>query len=376
MTRETSSIDKVALLATGDEILNGDILNTNAAEISQRLFNQGIPIGMQMVCSDSTEDIKRAITFLLQSHRALIITGGLGPTSDDLTRFALAEVLKRELIFDEPTWQVIIERFERFKLGFPPDNNRQQALFPSKSTIIMNTRGSAAGCMIKENNQLIFMLPGPPAECLPMVEQTILPALISEGLQHTTYFEKWLLFGVSEGHIAETLDAIAQPFNCVTGYRLWYPYVEFKIYAHQEIDFKAVTVKIKETITPYLIGDGKKSACEWLKEYCLQTQTIIHFHDHATGGLLESILKTPQTVNYLIFNTNNNDNLRVTINGLDDFWQENNSSTTTLELIFTEKNKKHSFHKEIPFRGIRVKQYAVEWICRMIYEYLVVNKLK
>ncbi len=374
MTRDTPSPNKIALLATGDEIINGDILNTNATEISQRLFNHGMQIGMQMVCSDSTQEIETAITFLLKSHRALIITGGLGPTSDDLTRYALAQVFNRQLIFHESIWQNIIERFERFKLGFPPENNRQQALFPLNSTIITNARGSAAGCLIKENNQLIFMLPGPPIECLPMMEQTVLPILLNEKLQQTTYLQKWLLFGVSEGHIAETLDAIAKPFNCMTGYRLWYPYVEFKIYTHQEIDFKTLTAKIEKTIAPYLIGDGKKSASELLKAHCLQTHKIIYIKDHATGGLLESILKTPKTAHYLIFTQNppiHNLNLAVTIHGLIDFWQEKETSISSLEIIFAEKNQQHALKQEIPFRGSRIKQYAVEWICREIYNYLI-----
>src|SRR3990167_2392698 len=100
MTRQTLSSNKIALLATGDEIINGDILNSNAQEIAHCLFNHGMSIGIQMVAPDNLNEIETAIHFLLKNHRALIITGGLGPTSDDITRFAVSNALQSPLVFN------------------------------------------------------------------------------------------------------------------------------------------------------------------------------------------------------------------------------------------------------------------------------------
>ena len=146
MNRNTHLLHSVALLATGDEIINGDILNSNAQEIAQKLVEHGIQVGMHLTVGDNSAEIRAAISFLLQHHRALIITGGLGPTTDDLTRYALAEVLNRELLFDEPTWQRIVDPLNKLGYTVPPENNRQQALFPEHAVIIPNVHGTAAGC--------------------------------------------------------------------------------------------------------------------------------------------------------------------------------------------------------------------------------------
>ena len=178
MSRETTSTNKIALLATGDEISHGDILNTNSQEIAQRLFNQGMQIGTHITTPDQISEIETAIHFLLKDHRGLIITGGLGPTSDDLTRYALSNATQRKLIFDEQTWDTITTRLKRFGYDKFPESNRQQALFPEGATIIPNPNGTAAGCFLKLNNQYIFMLPGPPVECLPMVDHVVVQTLI------------------------------------------------------------------------------------------------------------------------------------------------------------------------------------------------------
>ncbi len=380
MTRDKStSSHQVALLATGDEICNGDIINSNSQEIAQRLFSQGIQVGTHMSVSDNLADLETAMRFLLQNHNALIITGGLGPTSDDLTRVALAQVLQRPLVFDEPTWQAIVARLDRFGIHTPPESNRQQALFPKDATIIPNPNGTAAGCMAKQTNddgleQFIFMLPGPPVECLPLFDNTVLPTLKNNHFQKIVHYDKWLLFNISEAEIAEKLDKIAQPFDCMTGYRFWYPYIECKLYSNNEVDFATVLPLIKNAIAPYLIGDGKSTASELLKREILTLNETLTICDFATGGLLESVLKTPETNSRLNFSydiKNMSAELQVTITGLAEFWQqEEDHRSTTLEMTFMNHGKQQADNASIPYRGYRVKQYAVEFICNQIYIFL------
>jgi len=357
----------IALLATGDEIKNGDIVNTDAQEIAKRLFENGMTIGIHLVVGDQTIGIESAIHFLLQSHTALIITGGLGPTSDDLTRFALANALKRELIFDETTWNQIDARLKTVGYTKTPENNRQQALFPKNAEIIPNSSGTAAGCVIEENDKIIFMLPGPPYECLPMVDHIVIPRLKTLQYSHLFYYQKWLLFSVSEGHIAESLDAITKNFDCTTGYRLAYPYVEFKMYSHQEKDFQALLPKVLKIISPYLILDGSKPASEFLKEKILSLRQPITILDQATGGLLETLLVTPETHQKIYFDTKQSTAWQIEISGLTAYWENINTTQAHLDIIFKKHNiVEKSVHKDIPFRGSRVKQYAVEYICREI----------
>lgn len=368
MTRDTTATpNRIALLATGDEITNGDILNTNAQIIAQKLFSNGMHIGQHMTVSDNTSEIEQAITFLLSTHRALIITGGLGPTSDDITRYALGKALNRQLAFDDATWQSICDRFKTLGYqGEPPEGNRQQALFPDGAKIISNPSGTAAGCMIDHQEQLIFMLPGPPFECLPMVDTFVLPKLKQAQFSEILFYDHWLLFGVSESVIAEQLDALAKPYQCTTGYRLAYPYIEFKIYSNHEKDFRAFVALAEKALAPHLISDGKQTASSMLKKKIETLDFVLSIHDNATGGVFESLIKTPKNSANLDFFA---EKPAVKILGLSEYWEEEDASDTSIEIQFSNGS---TVKRNIPLRGreSRVKLFAVEYICEQIYLFL------
>jgi nicotinamide-nucleotide amidase len=367
MARDSVIPFKIALLATGDEICQGDIVNTNSQNIAQRLMNASMEPWLHALVPDVISDIETTLRFLLNSHQAIIITGGLGPTSDDLTRFALGKVVDQELVFDEATWDAICRRLQTFGYAIPPNSNRQQAMFPVGAHIIPNPNGTAAGCFMKLGEQFIFMLPGPPRECLPMVDQIVLPTLKAAGFEQTSYRKKWLLFGVGEGKIAEELDALAKPFDCVTGYRLSYPYIEFKLHSYQLSDFQAATALLEKTIQPYLFGDGQVTASLKLQELLNNTALNLQISDHATGGALQSALQTPKNYQQVRF-TESIDNSKpfVFIDGLKDYWSEQDTMKTTLTMEFSD----HTVTLDIPFRGKRVIQYAVEIAAHHIDEYL------
>jgi nicotinamide-nucleotide amidase len=377
MTREKVSNNRIALLATGDEISHGDILNTNTQEIAATLFDHGMTIGVHVTTGDNINDIEKAISFLLENHRALIITGGLGPTSDDLTRYALANALHEPLVFNDSTWEAIVKRLKHFGYDTPPDSNRQQALFPKNALIIPNPNGTAAGCMINLQNQLVFMLPGPPIECLPMIESTVLPTLTKHHFKETRHHQKWFLFGVSEGQIAEELDAVAKPYDCITGYRLWYPYIEFKIFSNNDAHFQSLLPKIQKIIAPYIIQDGQDIASSLLKKELTRLTSPLIIADFATGGLLESTLRTPETHTHLIFShdmPHTHKSCYVLIKGLNELWEDKkNVSKTSLEMTIDYNQSTHIIKKDIPFRGIRVKQYAVEYICWQLYQFITTS---
>ncbi|MDX1902466.1 MAG: competence/damage-inducible protein A [Gammaproteobacteria bacterium] len=367
--RESNSDRKIALLATGDEIVHGDIVNTNSRDIARQLIEHHMTPGTQMVASDHIDDIEQAIRYLLQNHDALIMTGGLGPTSDDITRYALSKALNLPLVFHDHVWDNIVQRLHRFGYDTPPESNRQQALFPAGSIVIPNDAGTAAGCRLEHNDKQIFMLPGPPTECLPMLESIILKQLQQTGFAHESYHANWLLFSVSEGQIAETLDAIAAPLQCQTGYRLSYPYLEFKLYSKDKAQFKMARKKIEEVIQPYLIRDGRQSASRMLRDTINHSHFPLRFCDLATGGLLEHTLKTPHNKNHIQF-VSEKDLPNIVIRGLEDYWNDQNTTETKLIIEFLSPFKQNSAEKSIPFRGKRVVEYAVELICKQCIELL------
>ncbi len=367
MSREAEITHKIALLATGDEISQGDILNSNSQEIALRLTTAGMQVRMHATAPDSIYEIEQALRFLLKSHQAVIITGGLGPTSDDLTRYALSKVVDRPLVFDETTWEKIAARLKKFGYNNPPESNRQQALFPEGATIISNPNGTAAGCFVQFGEQFIFMLPGPPVECLPMVDSVVIAKLQQAHFQQTSYRKKWLLFGVSEGKIAEELDALAKPFACVTGYRLWYPYIEFKLHSKNQDDFNTLVAQVEKVIHPYLLNNDNKTASAVLREKLRAANIRLAITDNATGGALETTLLTPETYTHLNFANPDKENFRLEIRGLSEFWQNKPDMTETkLELLFSQHDKQHRIDRTLPMHGKRIIAYAVEYICHQI----------
>jgi nicotinamide-nucleotide amidase len=374
MTRETAATRTIALLATGDEISQGDILNSNSQEIALRLTSHGMQVRMHAAAPDSIHEIECALRFLLETHQAVIITGGLGPTSDDLTRYALSKVINQPLVFHEPTWDKIAARLHRFGYAKPPESNRQQALFPESATIIPNPNGTAAGCVVQLGEQFIFMLPGPPIECIPMVDDIVIEKLQQAHFQQLSFRKKWLLFGASEGKIAEELDAIAKPFACVTGYRLWYPYIEFKLHSSHEADFTKLITLTEKIIQPYLLGDGTERASVTLCKQLIHSNLRLGISDDATGGVLESTLQSPETHAHLNFSHANQENIQIEIHGLNAFWQNKIDATEiTLEIIFLQNGKQQKITRAMPLHGKRIILFAVEFICYQISLYIQNN---
>lgn len=243
---------KVALLATGDEVLNGDITDGNGQFISQTLFKHNITNGLHLICSDQQAELECSMQFLLEHHDALITTGGLGPTSDDRTRFALSAATQKELIFDENTWQYILGRIKKRNTPLP-DNNRQQAFFPEGATILRNLNGSASACQFEYKGKLIFMLPGPPVECFPLFETHVLPALLKHNFAETIFRKKWLLQGIGEGNLAALLDPLAEKHGFTIGYRFIRPRIELKIMSHDEKVFELAVVEIEKLINNHVV---------------------------------------------------------------------------------------------------------------------------
>lgn len=249
--------NSIALLATGDEIVAGDILNTNSQEIAHALFHEKMFVSQHQSVRDNEQDIVHAILSLLERNNALIITGGLGPTTDDRTRLALAKAIQRPLYFDEVVWQAILDRFlMRYGQIDIPLSNRQQAFFPEGATIFPNRNGSAAGCLCLHHRKMIFMLPGPPHECLPMFHHYVLPELKTAQFIQNIHSERWKLFGVSEAYIAEKLESALQGLMCQTGYRAMPSYVEFKLFANDPQILSQGINAINPLLLPYL-KEGK-----------------------------------------------------------------------------------------------------------------------
>ncbi|MFZ4077303.1 MAG: competence/damage-inducible protein A, partial [Legionellaceae bacterium] len=262
----------IAFLAIGNELVEGQIQDTNSFHFSGLISAEGGTVRHQRQVTDNTQDIVDDVHDLLSKNEVLIITGGLGPTSDDKTRHAISEALDLPLVFDEPSWDYIKARLTQFGLAIAP-SNRQQALFPQGATILDNEQGSARGAHIKHKGCDLFMLPGPPNECWPMFDAYVLPFLKHHHFFKAHHALRFLTLGLIEGEIAPWIDDIAEPFQAKTGYRWTYPYIEIKLKVEQLDHIEPLRALILEHIKDHLVSSNDNDAFAILKQNLLPETT-------------------------------------------------------------------------------------------------------
>ncbi len=341
---------KIAFIAVGDELTQGDILNTNSQQIAHILHENNFSIGQHLIVADDKKDIACALRYALQQHSAVIVIGGLGPTQDDLTRFAAAELINEPLIFSEAVWQTICNRVKKHN-HFISENNKQQALFPPSATIIPNPHGTAAGFTLNWQEKFIVFLPGPPQECLPLFKQDILAKLQCLMPPATCYRQKWRLFSVSESFISSQIETLLQEESVQIGYRVDYPYLEVKLASHDESCFKQYCRKLQPLLKKYFLADPTLPATQVLYDYIKTLPFQISIDDQVTGGLLQTYLVTPATQKIISFQPKKStqQQLHISISGLTGFWQANkNTDLSSLTLIYQSEKKLITHQHNIP----------------------------
>ncbi|MCE2705650.1 MAG: competence/damage-inducible protein A [Proteobacteria bacterium] len=254
ITANISPKKTISLLSTGKEIISGDLIDSNSNNIAQQISKNGGEIYQIIQTSDNKHEIKNAITYLLNNSDALIITGGLGPTSDDNTRFALGQAVNKELIFIKEAWEHVQNRLNKFNISIA-ENNKQQALFPEGAQLLINNNGTACGCKLEFQGKQIFMLPGPPKECIPMFELYVLPELRGGNYFNLSKLYIWKTLGLSESQIGLSVEALAQEHKLdkeiEIGYRWSYPYVDIKVQVNTESETVIKFINDLETLVKH-----------------------------------------------------------------------------------------------------------------------------
>jgi nicotinamide-nucleotide amidase len=193
------------IIAVGTEILLGNIINTDARDLSQALSEIGIDVYHHTVVGDNPQRLKEAVEIARQRANIIITTGGLGPTYDDLTKQTLAQAFGRKLVYNRQEAQKIESYFNKKLHGAKmTENNLQQAWLPEGCTIFENSCGTAPGCGFEEQGVHVLMLPGPPRECRAMIQTGVIPylrALSEEGIySHNIY-----IIGMGESAVEDKL---------------------------------------------------------------------------------------------------------------------------------------------------------------------------
>jgi len=188
---------RVELVSVGTELLLGDIVNTNTAYLSKELAALGFGVFRQTTVGDNRERLLKTLESAFLENDTVIITGGLGPTDDDITKECAAEYFGREFYFHEYSWVKILERLTRSGRNIITENNKKQAMIPEGAIVLENYCGTAPGIIIEENNKRIILLPGPPREMRDMFEKSVKPYL--EKFSSKQFISKYVRFyGIGE----------------------------------------------------------------------------------------------------------------------------------------------------------------------------------
>lgn len=195
------------IITIGDEILIGQILDTNSAFIAKKLNNIGISVYQITTVQDNKEHILEAMREAADRASVVILTGGLGPTKDDITKRTLAEYFDDTLVENKEVLEHVEELFKKYISTPISDLNRRQALVPSKAQVLHNANGTAPGMWIKEGKTAFISLPGVPFEMKHLMEDFVLPKISAEFERPNIVHRTILTYGLGESAIAERIEA-------------------------------------------------------------------------------------------------------------------------------------------------------------------------
>ncbi len=231
----------VELINTGSELMLGRVLNTHAQWLGRQLSDLGYSLVRQVAVPDTGADIQQAVRESLGRSRIVIVTGGLGPTSDDITRQLIAELLGRKLVLDERVLGEIREFFRTRNRPMTP-NNEVQALAPEGALVLYNPNGTAPGLAMEvapnpfaATPAWLFMLPGPPRELRPMFSEQVVPLLRAKcPLESEVSCATWRTTGLGESALAQRMEerlAALKDQGVELGYCAHYGAVDVRVIA-------------------------------------------------------------------------------------------------------------------------------------------------
>ena len=280
---------RVEMLSTGDEVLHGQIVDTNAAWLADLLFQQGLPMTSRFTVGDKMESLVEALQTRSEVADVLIVNGGLGPTSDDLSAQAAAKACGVDLVLHEE-WLAKMEAWFAGRGRVMAASNRKQAEIPDGAELIDNPVGTACGFAVELNRCWIFFTPGVPSEFKVMVEQQILPRLKARfSVPEAPLCLRLTTFGRGESDLAAELEPLALPEGAVMGYRSSMPIIEIKLTgpASQRVAMEQVWQQVRLQLAECTIFEGTEGLPALLARELKSRDLQLAVSEQFTAGLLQ-----------------------------------------------------------------------------------------
>jgi nicotinamide-nucleotide amidase len=287
---------KAELIFTGTEVLLGHIINTHAQYLGVKLSGMGIEILLNTTVGDSRELMTSVFSQALERSDLIIITGGLGPTTDDLTAEVVANVLRVPLIPDRESLKAIKDIFLSRGMDMP-QSNVKQTYFPQGSIILPNRNGTAPGALIERNNKTIILLPGPPHELKPMFEDSVVPFLSGKACgSEVVKYRIFKLTGISESAVQDLLKDLEGQGNPGIAYMAKPAEIQVRISARAADDRQAEGLleefsgKIRPLLDKYIFALDEDILEEQVGKLLLEKGLTLGTAESCTGGMIASRL--------------------------------------------------------------------------------------
>ncbi|MBB1270956.1 CinA family nicotinamide mononucleotide deamidase-related protein [Shewanella sp. SR44-3] len=284
---------KLEMICTGEEVLSGQILDTNAAWFANVMMDMGVETQYRVTVGDRLEDLVAVFRERSLHADVILVNGGLGPTSDDMSAQAMA-MAKGEPLVENAQWrQTLEEWFSRHNREMPK-SNLKQAMLPASAVMVDNPVGTACGFRVKLNRAWLFFTPGVPSELKHMVHGQFIPFIRSEfTLDEQSSVKKLLTLGQGESAIGDILSEVLLPEGISFGYRSFMPYIEVKIFArgHKAIaQLASVTRQVTHALGAVVVAEDKTSLAAEIHARLYQSGFSLSVAESCTGGMIASQL--------------------------------------------------------------------------------------
>ena len=295
----------VALLSIGTELTRGEIVNTNAPWLASELSASGFTVVAAEAIPDDLEAVACALKRLAQTARLVIVTGGLGPTTDDLTAAAAARAAGVDLVRDESAMLAVRRRVE--SLGKTMNAGlAKQADVPAGAETLANSNGTAPGFSILLGDTPVFFLPGVPREMKRMFTEQVLPR-VRPSAPNTTFQVRLRTYGMGESSIGQALEGLEAAHPGVTlGYRIQFPEVDVKVHARAASQSAAreaailAAEEVKARLGDVVYGTGDESFPEIVGRALRGRGWRLAVAESCTGGLVMHLLTSYPASDYLV----------------------------------------------------------------------------
>ena len=299
----------VEIITIGNELTSGSSQDTNATFIANQLHTIGVEVVKITTVGDDSERIVDALRSVQQKVGFVIVTGGLGPTVDDITAQAAAEALRKKLVLNKRVLKAMEERFRKFGRKMS-SNNVKQAYLPNDSNIIPNPIGTACGFSLTKGNTLFIFLPGVPREMKRMLEESIIP-LIKREQPETTVISSCVLkiFGKSESYCDQMLSDLMKSEKEITfAFLPHYPEIYIKLtmlgkdkkYMKKKLKAVERKIKTKKILGDVVFGKDEETLEEVVGKLLRSKGATISVAESCTGGLItHRLTNVPGSSDYL-----------------------------------------------------------------------------